>query len=338
MRFGEFVARRVILAIVTLIGLSLVIFYLSRVLPADPGRLALGPYATQSQVATYDRELGLDRPLYQQYFYWLWAFLHGQWGQSVSSKHNVLIDVEYYFPATFELISISIVITALIGVPIGVIAASRREKPLSGLIRVLWIIGIAIPPFTVALLLQLIGARFNYPITSQLSNPSLAPPHITGMYLVDSLLTLNFGIFGNAAEHLLLPEIALSLAGIGQIAQLTYSGLLDQTHEDYYLALKAFGAPSFATNFKYALRSALVPVLTVLGLLYASLIANAFLIEVIFQWNGLSSYAVVAMQSDDFNAVVATVIIIGLFYVTLNLLIDLGLGYVDPRIRLGEGT
>jgi peptide/nickel transport system permease protein len=337
LRFYEFVARRVLLALVTLIGLSLVIFFLSRILPANPGRLALGPYATMAQVAAYDRELGLNRPLYEQYFYWLWSFIHGQWGQSLVTKDNVLHDVEIHFPATFELITVSIVATALIGIPLGVIAAVRRGKVLSGVVRVLWMVGIAIPPFTVGLGLQVIfGYWFHYnAIIGQITGP--LPAHVTGMLWVDSILTGNWPAFVNTSEHLFLPEIALSLAGIGQIAQLTYSGMLDETQEDYYLALKTFGARSFASDFKYALRSALIPVLTVLGLLYASLIANAFLVEDVFSWGGLSTYAVTAMQSDDFNAIVATVLVIGLFYVVLNLLVDLSLGYIDPRIRIGEG-
>ncbi len=337
MRFAEFVARRILLALVTLVGLSIVIFYLSRILPADPGRLALGPFATPAQVANYDHALGLDKPLYEQYILYVWNFLNGNWGQSLLSHHNVLADVEYYFPATFELITISILLTAAIGIPLGVLAASHRRSRISSLIRVLWIGGIAIPPFTVGIALQLIFGYFTnlLPITSQLSGP--APAHITGMYLVDSLLTGNLAAFLDSGSHLLLPEVALSLAGIGQIAQLTYAGMLDQTHEDYYLALGAFGAPSLTLNFKYALRTALVPVLTVLGLLYASLIANAFLVEIVFAWNGLSSYAVAAMQNNDFNVIVATVLIIGIFYVTLNSLVDIGLGYVDPRIRFGEG-
>ena len=337
MRFAEFVARRVLLALVTLVGLSLLIFYLSRILPANPGRLALGPYATQAQVAAYDRELGLSRPLYEQYFYWLWNFLHGQWGLSIVTKDNVLHDVEIHFPATFELITISIILTSLIAIPLGVIAASRRGKILSGVVRALWMVGVAIPSFTVGLGLQVISSywfHFNA-IIGQISVPP--PTHVTGMLWVDSILTGNWPAFVSTSQHLLLPEIALSLAGIGQIAQLTYSGMLDETEEDYYLALKTFGARSFALDFKYALRSALIPVLTVLGLLYASLIANAFLVEEVFSWGGLSTYAVTAMQSDDFNAIVATVIVIGVFYVVLNLLVDLSLGYIDPRIRLGVG-
>jgi peptide/nickel transport system permease protein len=157
------------------------------------------------------------------------------------------------------------------------------------------------------------------------------------MYVVDALLTGNWPAFLDATKHLILPEIALSLAGIGQIAQLTYAGMLDQTQEDYYLSLKAFGASSWAANFKYALRTALVPVLTVLGLLYASLVANAFLVEIVFSWGGLSQWAVLAMESDDFNTIVAVVLIIGIFYVTLNSAVDVALGYIDPRIRLGEG-
>ena len=331
-------ARRILLAIVTLVGLSIIIFYLSRILPADPGRLALGPFATASQVANYDHQLGLDRPLYDQYFLYVWNFLNGNWGQSLLSHHNVLSDVAYYFPGTFELITVSIILTAVVGIPLGVLAAAYRGKHVSALVRILWIAGIAIPPFTVGIALQLLFGYFTnlLPITSQISGP--APIHITGMYLVDSLLTANWPAFLDAGKHLILPEIALSLAGIGQVAQLTYAGMLDQTQEDYYLALKAFGAPSYPLNFTYALRTALVPVLTVLGLLYASLIANAFLVEIVFAWGGLSQYAVAAMQNNDFNVIVATVLVIGVFYVTLNSLIDIGLGYVDPRIRLGESA
>jgi ABC-type dipeptide/oligopeptide/nickel transport system permease component len=335
MRFWEYIFRRILLALVTLIGLSIVIFYLSRVLPSDPGRLALGPYATSQQVAAYDHQLGLDKPIYEQYFLYLWNFIHGQWGMSIISHHNVFLDVEYYFPSTFELVTISIVITALIGVPLGVFAASRRGGSSSALVRLLWIIGVAVPPFATGIILQLIfGYHLNIlPVATQITGP--LPTRITGMILMDSLLTLNWPAFGSSIQHLILPEIALSITGVGQIAQLTYAGMLDEKSEDYYDALIAMGANPRALNFKYALRQALVPVLTVLGLLYASLIAYAFLIESVFSWGGLSQYAVIAMQTKDFNAIVATVLIIGLFYVVLNFVVDIVLGYVDPRMRLG---
>lgn len=335
MRFWEYVLRRVLLAFVTLVGLSVVIFYLSRVLPSDPGRLALGPYATSQQVAAYDHQLGLDKPLYEQYFLYVWNFIHGQWGQSIITRNNVFLDVQYYFPSTFELVTISIIFTALIGVPLGVIAASRRGGGSSALVRLLWIVGVAIPPFATGIILQLIfGYYLNVlPVATQITGQ--LPTRVTGMVLVDSLLTTNWPAFGSALQHLLLPEIALSITGIGQIAQLTYAGMLDEKGEDYYEALIAFGASGGSLNFKYALRPALVPVLTVLGLLYASLIAYAFLVESVFTWGGLSQYAVTAMQTKDFNAIVATVLIIGLFYIVLNFTVDIVLGYVDPRMRLG---
>lgn len=335
MRFYEFLIRRISSMAVTLLGLSILIFYLSRILPSDPGRLALGPFATPSQVAAYDRALGLDKPLYEQYFLYLWNLIQGNWGQSIVTHRNVLLDVEYYFPSTFELITISIVLTALIGIPLGVFASQGRGKLSSGLIRILWIIGVAIPPFTVGIALQLIFGYYTnlLPVAGQITGP--LPTRITGMIAVDSLITGNWSAFASSVRHLILPEIALSLAGIGQVAQLTYAGMLDQKGEDYYLALKAFGATSFALNFKYSLRSAITPVLTVLGLLYASLIANAFLVEEVFTWGGLSQYAVQALLSKDFNAIVATTMIIGLFYVILNFAVDIILAYVDPRIRLG---
>lgn len=320
---------------VTLLGLSILIFYLSRVLPSDPGRLALGPFATPSQVAAYDRALGLDKPLYEQYFLYLLNLLRGNWGQSIVTHRNVLLDVEYYIPSTFELITISIILTALIGIPLGVAASHGKGRWSSNLIRVLWIIGVAIPPFTIGIALQLLFGYYTnlLPVAGQISGTP--PPRITGMILLDSLLDRDWGGFVSSIRHLILPEIALSLAGVGQIAQLTYAGMLEQKGEDYYTALKAFGATTFALNFKYALRNAMTPVLTVLGLLYASLIANAFLVEEVFTWGGLSQYAVQALLSKDFNAIVATTMIIGLFYVILNFLVDLILAYVDPRIRLG---
>ncbi len=324
------------LALVTLLGLSVVIFYLSRILPADPGRLALGPYATQQQVAQYDHALGLDKPLYEQYFLYLYNFFRGQWGTSIITHRNVLLDVEYYFPSTFELITISILLTAAIGIPLGVIAATHRGKASSATIRLLWILGIAIPPFATGIMLQLIfGYYLNVlPVATQISGTP--PVRITGMYVVDSILTGNWPDFVSSVRHLILPEVALSLPGIGQIAQLTYAGTLDETSEDYYSALIAFGAPARDRDFKYALRSALIPVLTILGLLYASLIAYAFLVEIVFTWGGLSQYAVNAMLSKDFNAIVATVLVVGLFYIVVNFLVDISLGYIDPRIRLGS--
>ena len=188
MRFSEFVLRRAIFAVVTLLGLSILIFYLSRVLPSDPGRLALGPFATKAQVIHYDDQLGLNKPLYEQYFLYIWNFAHGQWGQSILSHRNVLLDVETYFPATFELITISIILTALIGLPLGVVAAARRGGGSSALIRILWIIGIAIPPFTIGIALQLMFGYYTnlLPIVGQIAGHP--PPRITGMITLDTLL------------------------------------------------------------------------------------------------------------------------------------------------------
>jgi len=334
--FFWFLLKRIAYSIIVLLGLSVLIFLISRVLPGNPARLALGPYATQEQVAALEHQMGLDRPLLGQYYMYLTGLFRGDFGMSFQTKRNVLDDIRHYLPATIELVTISILWIAFLGIPFGLISARYKDKLLDNTTRMFAFIGVAIAPFVVALLLQFIGAYLIpiFPATGRLGIFVSAPPRVTGLLLIDSLLAGDLTAFGDALWHLFLPSFALALGGIGQVARLSRASISDVLSQNYIEAARGFGIPGRRIMTKYAMKPSLIPTVTVLGLTFASSIGNAFLIEQVFAWPGLAKYTVRAILRKDFNAVMGTVLVIGVVFFLANLIVDLVIGYLDPRIRL----
>ncbi len=331
-----FLARRLGYSVVVLLGLSILIFTISRVLPGNPARLALGPYATQDQVASLEHQMGLDKPLPVQYWVYVTGLFRGDFGMSFQTRRNVADDIRHYLPATIELVALSIVWIALFGIPLGSLSAKHKDKWLDNGVRLFSFVGVAIAPFVIALLLQFIGAYLIpiFPATGRLGMMVSAPPRITGLLLIDSLISGDMRAFGDALWHLVLPSFALALGGLGQIARISRASTADVLEKNYVEAARGFGIPDRRIMSKYALKPSLIPTVTVLGLTFASSIGNAFLIEQVFSWPGLAKYGVRAILRKDFNSVMGVVLVIGVVFFVANFIVDLIIGYLDPRIRL----
>jgi ABC-type dipeptide/oligopeptide/nickel transport system permease component len=338
MKFSYFLIRRLLHSILVLVGLSILIFAIARILPGDPARLALGPFASQQQVENLRQKMGMNQPLHLQYVSYVKGFFRGDLGLSFQTRRSVSLDIAHYLPATSELVTIAIVWVLVIGVPFGVLAGRYKDSWFDNLSRVVAFIGVAVPPFVVGLMGQLI---FSYslgilPTTGRLSLLTPAPPTWTGFLTVDSLIAGNFTAFGDALQHILLPSFAIAMTGIGQITRLTRGSVSDILGKDYIEAAKAFGIPNRYVTFKYMLKPSFIAPLTILGLTFASELGNAFLVESVFGWPGMAKYGVNAILRKDFNAIMGVILIIGLAFVVVNFVVDVLAGYVDPRIRIRE--
>jgi peptide/nickel transport system permease protein len=336
MEFLAFLARRVLWSLLVLFGLSLVIFAIARVVPGDPARMALGPTATAEQVAELQEELGLNDPLWAQYGTFLAGLSRGNLGRSLLTEQQVEADIAETFPATLELVIVTILIAFLLGIPLGVAAARWKDRWPDNLVRAIAIASAVVPSFFLALLFQILaGYVLNIlPTTGRLPAGLAFDADITGLLLVDGTLSRRWDVVGEAARHLLLPATALAAATMGQIARITRASMIDVSRQDYIEAARAFGVPGRVRLFKYQLRPAFVPPLTITGLEFASLIGNAFVVELIFSWPGMAAYGVRAITQKDLNAIMAVVMVSGVFFVLVNLLIDLLVGIVDPRVRI----
>ena len=336
MEFAGFLARRILWSLLVLFGLSVVIFVIARVIPGDPARMALGPTASAEQVADLQEKLGLDQPMFTQYVRFLTGLAQGELGRSLLTEQSVNADIRQTFPATFELVLCTIIFAFGLGVPLGAVAARWKDRWPDNLVRAVAIVSAVMPSFFLALLLQILaGYVLNIlPTTGRLTPDIDFTPLYTGMLLFDSLLQGRFDVFSDAARHLLLPSIALGAATMGQIARITRASMIDVSRQDYIEAARAFGIPDRLRMFKYMLRPAFVPPLTVMGLEFASLIGAAFVVELIFSLDGMAAYGIRAILQKDLNAVMGVVMISGAFFVVVNLVIDLLVGIVDPRVRI----
>jgi peptide/nickel transport system permease protein len=337
MNYSEYVMRRIVWMAVSLFGLSVIIFTTSRVLPGNPARLALGPRATDQQVAELAEQMGLNDPIPVQYVEYLQGLVVGDLGQSLRTRNPVLQDIIQYLPATLELVTVAMVFTLVFGVGLGVVAATNQDGLFDTISRGIAFSGVSLPGFFIGIALQLI---FGYllgwlPITGRLASEySGSVSRQTGFMLVDTLLAGQFAAHVNAWLHLLLPALALSLAGMGQVVRITRSSMLDVISEEFVEAEKSLGLPPWLVNFKYVLSNALIAPLTILGLVYANLLGNAFLIELVFSWPGMATYGLNAILNNDINALVGVTMTVGLAFVVINFLVDLLVTRIDPRARL----
>lgn len=336
MEFLLFLFRRVLWSLLVLVGLSVVIFAIARIVPGDPARMALGPTATQEQVADLRTKLGLDRPIIEQYGLFVTGLVQGDLGRSLLTERPVNDDIRDTFAATFELVVATITIAFILGVPLGVAAARWKDKWPDNVVRIIAIISAVTPSFFAALLLQILAGYVLHilPTTGRLPPGLDFSANITGLVLVDSLLKGQPEVFLQGLRHLLLPATALALATLGQIARITRSSMIDVANQDYIEASRAFGVPEHVRVFKYMLRPSFVPPLTILGLEFASLIGNAFVVELVFAWPGMAAYGIRTILQKDLNAVMGVVMVSGVFFVLVNLVIDVLVGFVDPRVRI----
>ncbi|HWC03096.1 MAG TPA: ABC transporter permease [Methylomirabilota bacterium] len=330
-----YVVRRLLFLVLVLFGMSLVTFVVSHAIPADPARLLAGLEVTQDQVESVRREFGLDRPLPEQYVRFLGGLLRGDLGQSLSTRRPVRDDLEKFFPATLELGLAATGIALVIGIPFGVFAAVRHGKWVDHGTRMTALAGAALPVFWSGLMLQLVFYRHLgwLPAGGRLPQGQLPPALVTGLYTVDALLAGHWSLAWVSARHLAMPALALSGVMLAGLARMVRSSLLDVLREDYIRTARAKGVAERLIVLRHAMRNALIPVLTVFGLQFGHLLGGAVLTETVFFWPGVGAYAVRAVTTVDFPAIMGAAMLLAAIYVVVNLLVDLSYTLIDPRIR-----
>ena len=333
----RYVLKRLVQGIFVLLGVSIVIFALSRIIPGDPARLALGQHATQEAVDALAKQMYLDKPLPVQYALWFRDVLHGNFGISLATRRSVTDDMKQLLPATFELIFWAALFIVGGSLLLGRAAAKHRDGLLDGAIRVFSYVGIAVPSFVMAiLLLVLFGNVWQViPTLGRLSVGVTAPDTITGFYVLDALIQGKFAVAWDAFLHLLLPAFALSLGGMFQDARLTRSALTDNMGKEYMCVSRSYGLPEKVLMNRYLFKPSSTSVITVMGMDIESMVGNAFLVERVFNWPGFSKYGANAMITKDLNSICAVVLVIGATFLVVNLVVDIINAMVDPRIRLG---
>ncbi|ALM74044.1 ABC transporter permease [Thermococcus barophilus] len=339
MKFREYVAYRLVLAIFVIIGVVTVVFFVSRVIPSDPAALYVGAHPTPEAIEKAREQLHLNDPLIKQYAYYLWSLLHGDLGISIRTHNPVAQDLKSAFTATFELILVAEFIAILIGIPLGVYSAVKKDSWLDNLSRLFAISGVSLPAFWFGIVLQLIFFKHLQllPLAGRVDTVVLLQHPlkvITGFYLIDSLITGNIPVFIDALKHIILPAITLAMYPIGLITRQVRSMMIEVLQENYIRTAWAYGIPPRRIYFKYALKNAIAPALITIGLSFAYTLVGAFLVELIFNWPGLGRYAAYSILSMDYPAVLGVTIVAATAYVFINLIVDIVQVYLDPRIKL----
>lgn len=333
MRLIAMLARRVAWMPPTLFGLVLIVFAVSHVVPSDPARTMAGENATPEQVEKLRHEYGLDLPLPVQFAHYVHDVATGDMGTSLFTQRPVADDLLERLPATFELATYAIVLAVAIGVPLGVVAALRRNSLLDHIIRILTIGGLAMAAFWLAILLQLLFSMWLGVTPVQGRIDGWGPDPITGFYTLDALLRGDWDTFGQALRYLALPVATLALPAMATIVRFTRAGVLNVMSSNFVFYQAAMGIPRRRVVWKYILRSALIGTLTQIGLIFGTLIANAVVVEAVFDWPGLGSYAVGSILQSDYNAIMSFTLFIGLVFILVNLLVDVSQAVLDPRGR-----
>ena len=328
--------RFLVVIFLTYLGLLAVTFFIGRVMPVDPVLAIVGDRAPEHVIARVREELGLNKPLYQQFYIYLGKVLKGDFGTSVLTANPVLQDIRRAFPATLELATLGIVIGVGFGVPLGVWAAARRGSLVDQAVRIIGLVGYSVPIFW----LGLMGLVVFYARLGWVAGPgridvvyefTLVP--VTGLLLVDTAIAGEWEAFGNAFSHLLLPASLLGYFSLAYISRMTRSFMLNELAQEYVVAARAKGLSEARIIWRHALRNALVPLVTVIALSYAGLLEGSVLTETVFAWPGLGLYITNSLQNADMNAVLGGTIVVGSVFIGLNLLSDLLYTLLDPRTR-----
>lgn len=333
--FWRYLIRRVLLMLVVLFGVTLMTFFLSHVVPADPVAAYLGEHAPESAVEKMRHDLGLDKPLPEQYVIYMKGLLHGDLGKSIRNNRPVVNDLLDYLPATIELSTAAILMAILIGIPTGVISAVYRNRWQDQTARGLSLVGVSLPVFYLGLVfLALFYLKLGwFPGRGQLSPFVAAPNRMTGMVVLDALIQGNIPAFVDALRHLFLPALTLGFASAGSITRMTRASMLEVMNQDYVRTAKAKGLARQVVIMRHALKNAMIPTTTIIGLAYGGLLSGAVLTETIFSWPGIGRYATDSVTNLDIPAILGVTLVSALIYSLANLAVDIAYAYLDPRIR-----
>jgi len=332
-----YILRRVLLFIPVLIGLSVITFVISHMVPGDPVGLAAGPGATPQQLDTLRRAYGMDKPFPLQYLQYMLNALRGDFGRSMMSGHSVWDDLRAFFPNTLELVVIAMLIALVIGIPLGIVSAVWRDKWPDQLSRIFALGSISMPAFWLAIVLQLVLSMTLHvlPVGGIYDSRSPMPTLHTGFLLVDTLLNGDPAAFGLALQHTILPAITLALGPIAFIMRILRADVLETLNSDWVKMVRANGVPERVILFKYVLKNSLIATVSVFGFIVGYSLGGSVVIETVFDWPGVGLYAVHSAIALDFQPVMGVTLLIGLLFLVVNLATDLTYGVLDPRIRYG---
>ncbi|KKD00778.1 ABC transporter permease [Photobacterium halotolerans] len=336
---SSYIAKRLGMLCGILFGVLTITFFLTRVLPSSPVEMMLGSKPTQEQIAEATIALGLDKPLIYQYADYLGKALTGDLGNSLRTGQSVVSDIGTHMTATIELVTIAILVSVLMGVPVGVFSAVRKNTLADQASRAVSLMGIAVPSFFLAIILQMVfyGWLGWFPLQGRIASAVFIEhpfPSVTGFYLLDTLLDGQWQAFKSAALHLILPVMSLSLATFAIFVRTTRNLMVEVLNQDYIRTSHAFGMPKRTTHFIYALKATLVPLLTVVGLTYGFMLGNSVIVEFVFDWPGIGRYVVDSVITNDFPAVMGVTLALSGSYLLVNVIVDLIYFAVDPRLSV----
>jgi peptide/nickel transport system permease protein len=328
------IARRLIFLLFVLFGLPLITFSLSRVIPGDPARLVAGPRASQESVELIRERYNLNDPLVSQYVNYIKGVVTFDFGESTSTRRPVADDLRQYLPATIELTLFAFLLSIILGLPLGIISAVRPNSIFDAVGRVVSITGLAMPSFWLALMLQFaFFAKLGWlPDGQRLPVTTEPPGQITSMYTIDALLHGDIGLFWTVLKHLIMPASVLAYGSLAVVTRMVRGGMLEVLNQDFVRTARAKGLTERIIVLRHALGNALLPTMTVLGLQVGLLFGGAVLVEIVFSWPGVGRYAVSAINSFDYNAIMGTTLLIAFVYVVVNLIVDVLYVVIDPRI------
>ncbi len=333
----KFIGKRLVYLVVMLFGVATLVFILTKLIPGDPAVANLSQRALKDPeiVAAFRAKHGLDKPVIIQYFIYIQSLLHLDLGTSIRTNKPVLAELMRCYPATIELALFAIIIAAVFGIVFGIVSAVKRNSILDQIVRALSVTGVSIPSFWFALLvLYFFYYRLKVmPGPGRLGNSFSAPPSVTGLYIIDSLLQGDIAKALDALRHLVLPGTVLAAFTMGLITRTTRSNLLDVMSTDYIRTARAKGLSNLGLIIGHALGNALIPVLTVIGLGLGNLLGGMVLVETIFNWPGVGQFAYESVMSNDFPSIIGVALLIALNYMVINTVVDILYGVIDPRVR-----
>jgi peptide/nickel transport system permease protein len=331
------ILKRLMMAVPSLIGVVIVTFLLTRALPGDPAAYFAGPAATKEAVEQVRVQLGLDKPLYVQFGLYVRDLARGDLGNSLTTGQPVGQEIKNRLPASAELTLLGLIVSMLIAVPLGILAATRPNSFIDHFCRVISTAGVSLPVFFTGLILVYV---FYYLLgwapapLGRLDVFFSAPPNVTGFYLIDSLLAGNGELFMASLKQLILPALTLGIFSLAPIARMTRASMLAVLSSDFVRTARASGLTPFTVIVTYAFRNAMIPVITTLGMVFSFLLGANVLVEKVFAWPGIGSFAVEALIASDFAPLQGFVLTMAVMYVALNLVIDILYGLIDPRVRI----
>ena len=335
-----YVVRRLAFLGLMLVGLLVLTFVISHVAPGDPARVAAGPDASNAMVETVRKDFGLDQPLRVQFVQYVKRSVTGDFGRSLRTRQDVADDLVRFFPNSFELVTLAIVLATVLGVTLGMLSAVYRDRWPDHLARVLSVSGVAIPAFWLGLMLQLLIALDLgwLPLGGRLRLTTTPPASITHLLFVDAALRGQWATLGDALLHAVLPVVTLCFPALASIMRVNRAEMIETLKQDYIVNARAQGHSSLRVVAKYALRNAMVPTLGMIGLRYGWMLGGTVLVETVFDWPGIGLYAVQSAIASDFQPIMGVTLLLGLNFMLANFLVDLAYRWLDPRIGFGAAT